>query len=218
MKKQLILSTFLALVPILGLGQSQVIDTNKARMDALFQEMHDVATWGLPTTNGIQLGVAIFNGDGVIQFHGVKQFRVFTYLYDETNSWFGLYPPSGYRLSISLKDVDGKEVEKTKGGEAISKPVGLIVKAEMKMRSGRIQGGFDLLAQKNPERYESPFNLLDCFNVKKAGTNTLTVGATIYKKSNDDGIYEIVLPSVSIRVPITQTDIDNYRASKNDAK
>jgi hypothetical protein len=215
MKKQLILSTFLALVPILGLGQSQVIDTNKARMDALFQEMHDVATWGLPTTNGIQLGVAIFNGDGVIQFHGVKQFRVFTYLYDETNSWFGLYPPSGYRLSLSLKGAGGSEVEKTKEGKAISKPVGLLAREQMKLRAERMQGRFDLLATKYPDRYEAPFKLLDCFMVEKPGTNTLTVGATLYKMSNDGGIYEIALPPVSIQVSVTKDDLDRYKASKD---
>lgn len=211
MKKQILLLALIALMPFVG--QAQTIDTNKARMDALFQEMHDAATWGLPTTNGIQLGVAIFNGDGVKQFHGVKQFRVFTYLYDETNFCLVLYPPNGYRLSLSLKNADGKEMEKTKAGAAITKPVGFIVRTEMKTRSGQIQGAFDLVPKKTPVRYESLFNLLDCFKVEIPGTNTLTVSAMLYKKSNDDGIYEIALPPVSIKVPITQTDIDGYRAS-----
>lgn len=214
MKKHFLALFVLATVATSVFGQTNSLDTSNGRIAALLKEMHDEATWGLPTTNGIQLGVAIFNGDGVKQFHGVRQFRVFTYLYDETNFWMGLYPPSSYRLSLSLKDADGKEVEKTKEGKAITKPVGLIVKAEMKMRAGRIQGGADFLIQKNPERYESPFNLLDCFVVEKPGTNTLTVGATIYKKSSDTGIYEIALPPVSILVPITQAEIDNYRTSK----
>ncbi len=207
MKKRFLTSLVLALASIFASAQDQVTDTNKARMDALFQEMHDAATWGFPTTNGIQLGAEI------------KRFHVYTYLYDEgTNRWIGLFPPNGYRLSLSLKDAVGKDVQKTKEGEAITKPVGLFAKAQMKMRAGRIQNGFDLLSPKYPERYESPFNLLDCFNVEKTGTNTLMVGATLYKKSNDGDIYEIVLPPVSIRVPITQSDIDSYRASKNDAK
>ncbi len=207
MKKHLFLLIPLVLAPFWGQGQT--IDTNKARIDALFQEMHDAATWGLPATNGVQLGVAIFNGKGI------KQFRVYTYLYDETNSWFGLYPPSGYRLSLSLKDVEGKEVEKTREGKDITKPVDMIVKAQMRIRTGRIQSRFDLLDQKYPERYENPFNLLDCFKVETSGTNTLTVGATLYKMNNAGNIYEISLPPVSIQVPITQTDIDSYRVSKN---
>ena len=211
MKKQFLMSLALVLAPVVATAQKD-IDTDKARIDALIQQMHDAATWGLPTTNGIQLGVAISKGSGT------NQFRVFTYLYDETNFWIGLYPPSGHRLSLSLKDAGGKEFEKKKEGKAISKPVGLLDWSALKLRSSRIQGGFDLLAQKNVERYESPFNIFDCFNVQSPGTNTLTVGATLYKKSNDGNIYEVVLPAVSLPVPITQTDIDDYRALKKNAK
>jgi hypothetical protein len=214
MKKQFLTSLALALASIFASAQNQVTDTNKARMDALFQAMHDKTTWGAPATNGIQLGVAMFQKDSDKQ----NKFGTYTYLYSETNRWIGLYPPSGYRLSLSLKDADGKEVEKTKYGKAISKPVGLIAKTQMWIRAGRIQNGFDFLTPKYLMRYESPFNLLDCFSVGKPGTNTLTVGATIYKKSNDDGIYEIVLPPVSMQVPITQADLDRYKASKENAQ
>jgi len=213
MKKRLLTSLFLALASIFAFAQSQQADTNRTRIAGLLQEMHDAATWGLPTTNGIQLGVAIFNSNGV------RQPRVFTYLYDETNFWIGLYPPSGYRLSLSLKNAEGKDVEKTKEGNNISKPVGVIIKNQIRMRpETRVQAGFDFLPQQVPDRYEAPFNLLDCFKVEKPGTNTLTVGAVIYKKINDGGIYGIALPPVSIRVPITQADLDNYRTAKGDAK
>ena len=211
-KKRFLTSLILALAPIFASAQSQVTDTNKARMDALFQEMHDEATWGLPATNGVQLGAAIFNGDGV------KLFRVYTYLYVETNFWFGLYPPNGHRLSLSLKDAGGNEVEKTKVGKAISKPVGLIAREQMKLRAEQMQGGSDLLAPKYPARYEAPFNLLDCFKVEKPGTNTLAVGTTLYKLSKNGGIYEIALPPVFIKVPITQIDLDRYKASKESAQ
>lgn len=112
MKKRFLTSLVLALASIFASAQDQVTDTNKARMDALFQEMHDAATWGFPTTNGIQLGVEI------------KRFHVYTYLYDEgTNRWIGLFPPNGYRLSLSLKDAVGKDVQKTKEGEAITNQI-----------------------------------------------------------------------------------------------
>ena len=185
-------------------GQNQNADTNKTHIESLLCEIHDAANWAAPTTNGIQLGVAIFNGNGI------RQFRTFTYLYDETNFWIGLYPPNGYRLILSLQDADGKNVEKTKEGNAVSKPIDFIVKTQIRMRNR-----FDLLPQKNPMRYEKPFNLLDCFKVEKPGTNTLTVSGTIYKVKKDGGIYEIALPSTSIQVPITQTDLDNYKASNN---
>jgi hypothetical protein len=212
MKKRFLTSLVLALASIFASAQNQVTDTNKARMDALFQKMHDNITWGARATNGIQLGIAMFKNDS----DKANKFGTFTYLYDETNFWIGLYSPNGYRLNLLLQDANGINVEKTKEGKAISKSVGPIIKTQMRIRSGRIQAGFDLLPQKTPMCYENPFNLLDCFDVEQAGTNTLTVGATIYKKSNDDGIYEIVLPPVSIRVSITQADIDNHRASKKD--
>ena len=210
MKKRSLTSLVLALASVFVSAQNQVTDTNKARMDALFQEWHDNITWGIRATNGIQLGAAMFLKDS----DKANKFGTFTYLYDETNFWIGLYPPSGYRLSLSFKDAGGNEVEKTKAGKAISKLVGLIAREQMKWRAGRMQGGFDFLPQKTPIRYESPFNLLDCFKVEKTGTNTLTVGATLFKMSNDGGIYEIALPPVSIRVPITQEDLEHYKASK----
>ena len=200
MKKLLSTLFILAMASSWIYGQNQNTDTNKAHIESLFREMHDAATWGLPTTNGIQLGVAIFNGKGV------KQFRTFTYLYDETNFWVGLYPPNGYRLNLSLRDADGKNVEKTKEGKAISKPIGLIVKTQIWMRSR-----FDLLPQKTPMRYENPFNLLDCFKVEKPGTNSLTIGGTVYKRNNNGGIFPIVLPPVSMKVPVTQADVERHK-------
>lgn len=184
-------------------GQGKVADTNEAHIEGLLKEMHDAATWGLPGTNGIQLGVAIFNGSGV------KPFRTFTYLYDDTNFWIGLYPPSGYRLTFSLLGPDGENVEKTREGNELSKPIGVFVQTDMRFRSR-----LDLLPQKNPIPFERPFNLLDCFKIEKPGTNVLTIGATVYKRINDVDIGEIQLCPVSIVVPIMQADLDGYRASK----
>lgn len=212
MKTVFLMVFVLAWAAVFAFAQEQTTDASNGRIGALLQQMHDEATWGMPTTNAIQLGAAVFNGNGV------KQFRVYTYLYDETNFWIGLYPPSGHRLTLSLVDPDGKELEKTKAGEALCEPVSLIIRAEMKIRTGRTQAGFDALPPKNPMRYESPFNLLDCFKVEKAGTNTLTVGASVYKMGDDNGIYQIALPPVSIKVPITQADLVSHRDSKNDGK
>jgi hypothetical protein len=136
-------------------------------------------------------------------------------LYDETNAWTGLYPPNGYRLSLSLRDGDGKEFEKTAAGKAISKPMTASIKTQIRRRPEMsTHGAFDFVSPKKPFLYEPAFNLLDCFKVDKSGTNTLTVGTTLYRKSNEGGIYEIVLPSVSIPVPVTQSDLDLYRSLK----
>jgi hypothetical protein len=137
-----------------------------------------------------------------------NKFGTFTYLYAETNFWIGHYPPKGYRLSLSLQNADGKSVEKTKEGNAISKPIGLIVKTKIRMHSTA-----NVLPQKIPERYEGPFNLLNCFKLEKAGTYVLTVGATLFKRKDDGDVYEIGLPPVAIKVTITQADIDTYRAA-----
>jgi hypothetical protein len=205
MKRPFIILLVVTSISVMGFGQNQNVDTNKARIEMLFREMHNNATWGLPTTGGIQLGVAVVNGKNA------KQFQTFTYLYDESNVWIGLYPPNGYRLNVTLQDPDGQYVAKTKEGDSIGKPVTQIVKAKIWMRS-RI----DALPQSIPIPYESPFNILDCFNVKKAGTNTLTVSGTLYKRKTNNNS-EIVLPPATLQVFISEADLLNYQASKNEA-
>ena len=170
MRKLFLTSLVLVLPSIIASAQNQITDTNETIVATLHKEIHDAATWGPPTTNGLQLRAAVFSGS-----NGVKQFRVYTYLYDETNGWFGHFPPNGYRISLSLKGADGKEVEKTKGGRNLSKPVDRATKTQMWLRTGR-QGGADFMGPNTPRIYENPFNLLDCFKVVKPGTNTLTVG------------------------------------------
>lgn len=192
-------------VPAFG---QNTITNNSSSLDALkreLQELHDRITWGACATNGIQIGLSIFLGDG----SAAKKFGTDVYLYS-TNDWVGIYPPNGYRLSLSLKDTNGNNVEKTEQGNAISKPVGLITKYEIRKRR------FDYLAWKFPNYYEG-FYLLDCFDVKIAGTNTLMVGGTVYKWT-DAGFREIALPPVSIQVAITQSDIAYYQASKRKVK
>jgi hypothetical protein len=177
-------------------------DTNFVRsLDSLRKELkplHDSLTWGMPATNGVQMGVGIFLGDN----SRAKKFGVGVYLYKETNEWIGIYPPSGYHLSLSLMDADGNSVKKTEQGKAISKPIGFITKYQIRnnSRTAYFPAGC-------PQYYEG-FYLLDCFKVEKPGTNTLTVGGTLCKWSSGN-FNEIPLPPVSILVPITQADINN---------
>jgi len=210
----------LTLVILLGpsccstIAQNTNINSTSA-IDILVREIHDAATWGAPATNGIQLGVAMFLGDS----NKAIKFGTSAYLYDSNVCAGLIYPPNGYRLELSLRDADGHGVEKTGNGKAISKPMSILEKTQLLAKADlNAENKLNFLEPRGICRYES-FYLLDCFKVVKPGTNTLTVGATIFKlKPNGWGAFEIVLPPASIQVPITEADLDRYRASKRDAQ
>ena len=172
------------------------------------QEMHDWSIWGAPATNGsgIQIGVNIFLKDN----SRIQKFGVGVYVYN-TNDWLGYFAPNGYRLSLSLKNADGKDVKKTTLGEAISKSTGQLSKNEI-LAHRRKPIIPDLLNGKWPKLYES-FNLLDCFKAEKPGTYMLMVGGTVYKLKAGV-LNKITLPPVSLQVPITQEDLERYQALK----
>lgn len=204
--KLFVLITFLIACTFVSCAQNT--NTNAlASIEALLRQKHDAITWGNPSiTNGIQLGIAMFLKDS----DGAKKFGTFTYLYN-SNLCYGLvYPPHGYRLSLSLEDADGGKVELTKAGRALVKPIGIrAMEAASRTRSNR---GF--LSPPAPENYGNPFNILECFSIKKAGIYNLTVGATIYKLNNDGGVFPIVLPPTSMKAPINQEDIERHKMAE----
>lgn len=204
--------TFLTL---LGLGFSFILfaqstGTNTdSSIKALLREKHDAITWGAPATNGIQLGIAMF----LKESDGSKKFGAFTYLYS-TNFCYGLrYPPPGYGLELSLQDSDGKLVELTQAGKAITKPISIAMYSKIE---GRSKGNF--IPPHTPLDYGNSFNLLHCFKMEKAGTYTLVVGMKIYKLKSNGGIFLIMVPSTSIKVSITQKDLDRYKESNAEGR
>jgi hypothetical protein len=213
--KHILLTLFILVEVSSFVANAQSTNGIPANIVAELKEMHDSAKWGAPTTNGVQLGVAMYLGDDV----RFKKFGTSIYLYD-TNLCGGLiYPPNGYRLELTLRDANGHSVEKTENGKAISIPMGIFVKTKLLEKANiNTENKLNFLNPSEVYRYES-FYLLNCFKVEKPGTNTLTVGTTIYKLKPDGwGVFEIVLPPTSMQVPITQVDLDSYQASKGDNK
>src|ERR1035437_9319405 len=142
---------------------AQNTNTNStSAIDALVREIHDASTWGAPTTNRIQLGVAIFLGNS----NNAKTFGASTYLYASKLCVGLIYPPSGYRLELSLQDADGHGVEKTENGKAISKAMGILVKGKLLAKADmNMENKLTFLDPRGVCRYES-FNLLDCFSLE----------------------------------------------------
>ncbi len=177
---------------------------------SLERAIRDSAKWG-GATNGVQLGVALYAPQNK------NQFIILTYLLNtNTVAFYGPAPaPHGYRLDLSLQDSDGKLVERTKTGDALCKPVNLFMKSTMHIEM--VSGVFSL-APNAPRRYDDPFNLLDCFKVEKAGTYTLFVQGSLYRQISSTHIETMKLPKTSMRVPITQVDLDRYQASKEEAQ
>lgn len=171
------------------------------------------ARWGTPT-NGIELGVDI---PFLHSPFDTNQFMTFTYLLNTNASGFyGPAPaPHGYRLDLSLQDSDGKLVKRTKTGDALCKPVNLFMKSTMHIEM--VNGIFGL-APNATRRYDDPFNLLDCFKVEKAGTYSLFVQGSLYRRISSTDIEPMTLPETCMQVPITQADLDHYQASKEDAQ
>jgi hypothetical protein len=102
--------------------------------------------------------------------------------------------------------LDGESIERTIDGDSLTKRIGQLDKVQMRLRSR-----FDFLPKKTSIHFEKPFDVMKCFKLKNPGTNILTVGGVIYKMNNDEEIYEIKLPPVSMQVLITQADIDLFR-------
>jgi len=57
-----------------------------------------------------------------------------------------------------------------------------------------------------PYQYDK-FDLLECFKIEKPGTNTLTVRAKLYKLASYPNIEPVVLPEVSIKLILTDSDL-----------
>jgi hypothetical protein len=185
-------------------------ETNVISPKVTDNEIYASVTWGATSTNGIRIGVKMYLTNSV----GINPFTTLIYLCNTNSSvFFPIPPPHGYRLDLSLRDAGGKLVGKTKAGNALCMPVNSMVKAGMRIK--KTQGAFFLLPN-SPREYDEPFYLLDCFNVKEAGTYTLTVQGRLYRIISPTDLEPVALSETSIRVPIAQADLERYQASKKE--
>ena len=168
--------------------------------DAL-RNLYNSITWGV-ATNGVQIGIRR------VYSAGDTRIPLSVHLCN-TNSalCYGLlFPPQGHRLNLTLLDASGKEVSKTKEGDAICHAVTPAVIAQLKAE----RRAFSLFSG-SPYQY-SKLDLLDCFRVNDPGTYTLTVRAEIFKLAAYPAIDRWTLPPTSLKIAITKDDIENSKS------
>jgi len=159
--------------------------------------LYKATTWG-PETNGIQFGAHISS----VGPHPSEQLKVFTYLGNtrSTNRFGLLEPPHGCRLDLSLRDKNGKEVPRTRAGDALRKAV------PSRLRSN---GNILFLFPGVPTRFDAPFDLRDCFKLTEPGTYILTVKARLYALKAYPDYVPIDLPATQVSVRLTEVDLEH---------
>lgn len=178
-------------------GQTNsILDPDTNKVSQYYQEVYQTATWGSPT-NDIQFGVHISS----IGPSSADKFQVFTFLNNTGSSnLYGLWKPShGSRLDISLKGKDGKEVTRTKAGNALCK-----TSTKNLNRSGSIV----ILHPYKPTRFDDHFDLQNCFKLAKPGSYDLTVKARLYSLKASPDYVPFDLPEVRIEVVLSDADLE----------
>ena len=171
--------------------------TNNESPDArYFREIYKTTAWGA-ATNGIQFGVRL----SAIGPSTSDKFKIFTFLNDTNPTDIdGLWKlPLGYRFEkISLTTKAGEKIKKTSKGDALCKsPLWYFP-----------DGGTVVLNPKLLEDFDEPFDLRDCFNIKKAGTYTLTVKPRLYSMKSYNKFIKLDIPEVSVEVEFRESDLE----------
>jgi len=170
--------------------------TNNESPDArFFREIYNTTAWGT-ATNGIQFGVRL----SAIGPTTSDKFKMFTFLNDTNlTTIYGLWKlPPGYRFEeITLKTKEGEEIKKTSKSNALCKS------PHWHLSDGKTV----VLNPKLLEDFDEPFDLRDCFNIKKAGTYILTVKARLYAMKSYNEFVKLDIPEVSLEVVLQDSDL-----------
>jgi len=170
--------------------------TNNESPDARdFREAYNSTTWGI-ATNGIQFGVIL----SAIGPSTADKFKVFTFLNDtNATTIYGLWKlPPGYRFEeITLKTKGGEEIKKTSKGNALCKSPLFYLS----------DGKTVILNPKLLEDFDRPFDLRDCFKIKKFGTYILTVKPRLYAMKSYNEFVKLDIPEVSLEVVLQDSDL-----------
>lgn len=194
----LLLLASLCATPIWAAGETSVGTSGPANeVSPLGRAMYKSATWG-GETNGIQFGAEVSS----IGPHPSDQLKVFTFLCNtRSTNRYGLFePPHGCRLDMSLSDKNGREVSRTRAGDALCKAV------PSRLRSS---GNVLLLEPGVPTRFDDHFDVRDCFKVTQPGTYILRLKARLYalKKPYPDYV-SIDLPAAQVHVVLRELDFE----------
>jgi hypothetical protein len=187
--------TRLVLIAIFGLSiYCSFGQTNNESPEARnFRETYNSTTWGA-ATNGIQFGIRPLGT-------GQSATKILALLNDtNTTTIYGLWKlPPGYRFEeITLKTKEGEEIQKTSKGNALCKsPLWYLS-----------DGRTVVLNPKLLEDFDEPFDLRDCFKIKKAGTFILTVKARLYTMKSYNEFAKLDIPEVSIEVVLPEPDLE----------
>lgn len=174
-----------------GFGQAN----NESPEARDFRQIYNTIKWGT-ATNGIQFGIRLFAIDQSTD----NKFKMLTFLNDtKATNIYGLWRlPSGYRFeTITLKTKEGEVIKRTAKGNAFCK------EPPWYLSDGKIV----ILSPKLLEEFDEPFDLRDCFKIKKAGTYILTVKARLYAMKSYNEFVRLDIPEVSIEVVLHEADL-----------
>ena len=104
-----------------------------------------------------------------------------------------------YRFeALSLTTKEGAEVKKTAKGDAFCK-------APLRDLS---VGGTVILNPQLLEDFDKPFDVRDCFKIKKAGTYILTVKARLYSMKSYNEFIKLDIPEASLKLVLRESDLE----------
>jgi hypothetical protein len=191
-------------VAVFTLANGQTNTNSTVNVAELHRQMYSAVSWGA-LMNGIQVGGARNAQPGV---HRPDKCPIMIFLCSTNASiipWL-VPPPEGYRLDLSLLDVNEKLVERTPKGDALCKPVTAKVKSEAR-QAWEERKAFALLPGV-PRQYTDLVELLECFKVKEPGTYTLVIKARIYKALTYPDTPEFPLPEARLKIILTAADFE----------
>jgi len=174
---------------------SVLAQTNSSLTSQYEAEIYRDTKWG-GITNGIQFGIRIC----AIGPSAKDNFKVFSALFNTNSSnIFGLWRlPTGYRFDeISLTSRDGKVIHRTATGNRLCKP------PPSNLSNGRVV----VLDPRSPFNFDELFDVRDCFEIKEAGTYTLTVKARLYSIEKFHVFKKLDLPEARVDFEIKEPNL-----------
>jgi len=169
--------------------------TNQNLASIYNQASFKATVWG-SATNNVQFGIEICS----IGPNMADKFKVDTHLYNtsQTNI-YGLWKlQSGFRLAMTLRTTDGKEIEKTIKGKSYCKTPDFYT----------IQyGTVTVLRPQVPEPYDDLIDLRDCFKIRNPGHYVLTIKPNLFALAGYQHYVKFDLPEACVEVNLTQFDL-----------
>jgi hypothetical protein len=195
-----LIHVFIVWVCVSSLPASGQLDagttTETNGMSEVVRGIYVKRTWGA-ATNGIKIGARMC-ALGPLR---ADRCKVITSIYysGPSEKRVVLKPPHGSLLEISLTRADGREVRRTKEGDALCKRP----PSKLRWQSSRLY-----LPRRVPSNLDRPFDLRECFDLKEPGEYVLKIKAGLYLPQAYPDYSTLDVPEVRLSLKITFTDLE----------